>query len=280
MATKPFILACLIFLNHGYANAKAPSKHQSNAVQQLQMSRSVAGQRLEYLLYHPVKSQMATKRPVVLFLHGAGERGLNISDTIVHGPIKHRHDNKELLGSYILVPQCPTDGWWQPTTLMRLLETVINDPRHHIDADRIYVTGLSMGGYGTWNLIARYPNFFAAAVPVCGGGKIDSLTITLKINGPPQFNKSDMSVARNVSVWAFHGDRDKAVPYTQSLTLTRLLKDAGNPNVKLTIYEGVGHDAWSPTYANPELYGWMFKQRRSTVREPPTPTPPEQQPRK
>ena len=267
MLLNQLIIASLLLIGHGYALAQVSPFEQPPSAQHLRMTTSVEGQRLEYLLYRPVKLRVKTPRPLVLFLHGAGERGEELANTLIHGPIQHRNSHRELKQSYMLVPQCPKNGWWQPKTIMALLKSVIAEHQEHIDTDRIYVTGLSMGGYGTWNLISHYPSFFAAAVPVCGGGELESLTIALQIEAPPEFKATNLAKARNVPVWAFHGDKDKAVPHSQSIELTQRLRDAGNLHVKLTVYRGVGHDAWSQTYNNPKLYDWMFRQRRQTSRK-------------
>jgi predicted peptidase len=272
MIHKDCIWLGLLFLVQGCFTGSVQAEAALSPPQRMRMQITVAGQRLEYLLYTPVQGLNRAQRPLVLFLHGAGERGDQASGTTLHGPMKHRHESEALRSSYILVPQCPADGWWQSETLMHLLQSIINDHRYGVDPRRIYVTGLSMGGYGTWNLLSHYPEFFAAAVPVCGGGDVKSLTIALKIDKPPIFNKTRLSKAVQVAVWAFHGDKDKAVPFEQSVELTRLLRKSGNRTVKLTAYKGVGHDAWSATYANPSLYEWMFKQRRPPIGDAIAPT--------
>ncbi len=227
------------------------------------MADPVEGQQLHYYLFNPTGQLKKGPRPLILFLHGAGERGDDLSKALRHRPKKHLQAVNSLQDAYILIPQCPRDSWWRPKVLMSLIDSVIKDPKTDVDLSRIYVTGLSMGGYGTWNLLAHYPTFFAAAAPICGGGDISSLGIKLNIKRPPTFKTEGLDRATNVAVWGFHGKKDTAVPYSQSVDLTERLKTAGNEGVVLTIYEDAGHDAWSRTYANPKLYEWLFVQKRA-----------------
>ena len=117
--------------------------------------------------------------------------------------------------------------------------------RLSIDKTRIYVTGLSMGGYGSWDLMARYPRIFAAGVPICGGGDPETA-----------------EVLKEIPIWVFHGDKDTAVPLAHSQQMVEAIKKAGGDKAKLTIYPGVGHNSWSATYANQEVYDWLLSHRR------------------
>lgn len=199
--------------------------------------------RASYLLYLPPGYGNDPKKrwPLVLFLHGAGERGDNLDLVESHGPLKLVAQGQEF-PFIIVAPQCPTDSWWQPELLAALLDEV--EDKHRVDADRIYVTGLSMGGYGTWALALTYPHRFAAIVPICGGGH---WWTTPRI--------------RHLPVWVFHGTKDDIVPLKRSKEMVDALKEAGG-NVKFTRYPGVGHDSWTATYANPKLYTWLLRQYR------------------
>ena len=185
--------------------------------------------------------------PLVLFLHGAGERGSDLNQVKVHGPPKLVEGGKEF--PFILVsPQCPRmiqdhtgrerRGWWEPLALTALLDEVV--ARHNVDETRIYVTGLSMGGFGTFALAAHTPHRFAAIAPICGGGNPQTCP---RIAGIP--------------AWVFHGDHDTVVPLDRSQAMVDGLKAAGN-DARFTIYEGAGHDSWTETYENPELYEWLL----------------------
>lgn len=196
---------------------------------------------LQYLLYLPQEYEQKEDWPLLLFLHGAGERGDNLELVKVHGPPKLIAQGKQF--PFIVVsPQCPAEGWWQPHELLALLDHV--QARYKVDPKRVYVTGLSMGGYGTWALAGHAPQRFAAAVPICGGG---TPYLARRLVGTP--------------VWAFHGAKDTAVPVSASAEMVHALKSRGG-DVRFTIYPEAGHDAWTATYENPELYEWLLAQRR------------------
>ncbi len=199
--------------------------------------------KLNYLLYLPEGYARDTdkKWPLIFFLHGAGERGDDINKVKVHGPPKIVEGKKDF--PFIVVsPQCPENSWWEPFQLSALLDDVLAGLR--VDPDRVYLTGLSMGGYGTWDLVSRSPRRFAAIAPICGGG-----------------NPAQARRIKDVPVWVFHGDKDPTVPVQLSDDMVAALTKAG-ADVKYTRYEGVGHDAWTKTYDNPELYQWFLAHKR------------------
>ena len=209
---------------------------------------------VRYLLYVPpeyqadpmdVKSGDGHGWPLVLFLHGAGERGSDLKQVEMHGPPKLVAQGKKF--PFILVsPQCPKDGWWEPTGLQQLLDRT--EKQLKVDPDRVYLTGLSMGGYGTWDLARRDPKRFAAIAPVCGGSAPELVFLSPGLKTLP--------------VWAFHGDQDKTVPAQRSIEMIDALRKAGNPDVKLTIYPGVGHASWVQAYDDPEFYRWLLSHKR------------------
>lgn len=212
---------------------------------------------LPYRLLKPENMQAQNKFPLVIFLHGAGERG---TDNGVH--IKHisqlflNPKNRKKYPCFVLAPQCPQQIMWaahdrdgsrlmmreKPTAPMSMVIELVDqiEREYAIDRSRIYVTGLSMGGYGTWDLIARFPQRFAAAVPICGGG--DSATAT-RIG--------------HVPIWAFHGALDEVVRPKNSRVMIKALQDAG-ANPGYTEYPDVGHDSWTLAYADPYLLPWLF----------------------
>jgi len=221
------------------------------------MEASVDGQRLSYLLCVPPDAgQPPDGWPLLLFLHGAGERGDDLAQVRVHGPPKLLDSIPELARCVFVAPQCPADSWWRTETLLALLDEVRAQTR--VDPTRIYVTGLSMGGYGTWNLLARRPDLFAAAVPICGGGDIGRLIPDLGSG----FDLAGLLEAKDVPIHAFHGEADPVIPVEESRLLVRALREVGG-RVELTTYPGVEHDSWTRTYARPELYAWIFAQRRA-----------------
>jgi len=197
---------------------------------------------MNYLLYLPKNYNTAQEKiPLLLFLHGSGERGNDINLVKTHGPAKLIEQGKDF--PFIVVsPQCPENVWWSTDDLSALIDDVVQ--KYNVDEKRIYVTGLSMGGFGTWALAEKYPDKFAAIAPVCGGG--NPLTIC-KIGKLP--------------VWVFHGAKDPVVPIKESQQMVDALKKCGN-EAKLTVYPEAGHDAWTETYSNPELYDWLLKQKK------------------
>lgn len=195
---------------------------------------------LEFLLYLPegYEKEDDERWPLVVFLHGAGERGDDLSKVAIHGPPKKVAAGESF--PFILAsPQCPEDSWWTDEPVLELIDHLEN--AYRVDKSRIYLTGLSMGGYGTWHFGTRKPERFAALAPVCGG------------SAPYR-----MRWIKNKPVWAFHGAKDVAVPLEESERLISKLKEMKNENAKLTVYPEAGHDSWTETYDNPELYDWLL----------------------
>lgn len=202
--------------------------------------------KMKYLLSLPENYDEKEKWPLVLFLHGAGERGEDLNLVTVHGPPKLIKNGKEF--PFIVVsPQCPEDQLWQPVELTALLNDI--EKKYKVDKDRIYVTGLSMGGFGTWSLAAYTPYRFAALVPICGGGE-----------------KFWVKKIKHVPIWVFHGAKDTAVPLERSQTLVDVLKKEKS-DVKFTVYPEAAHDSWTKTYDNPEVYEWLLQQVRKPEAE-------------
>lgn len=198
--------------------------------------------RMDYLLYLPPDYESKEAWPLMLFLHGAGERGDDLELVKKHGPPKLIEQGKDF--PFIVVsPQCPKFQRWWPLELTALLDEITE--KYNVDEDRVYVTGLSMGGFGTWALATYSPHRFAAIVPICGGGE-----------------RYWAKRIAHLPTWVFHGAKDKAVPVERSKRMVQALqKEDGN--VKLTIYPELGHNSWTPTYADPELYDWLLKQKRT-----------------
>ena len=221
-----------------------------------------AGQQLEYWLHVPDGDAPEDGWPVVLFLHGSGERGSDLAKVKVHGPPKLLGQIPELARAVVISPQCPSERWWIPEALKALLDEVLEAQGGKIDRGRIYCTGLSMGGYGTWNMVANYPALFAAAAPICGGGDPSRLKAEVVRKGVPDFDEARLRKAKDLPIWVFHGAADTVVPQAESEMLIDVLRAAGSKEVKFTSYPGVGHDSWTRTYEDPEFYRWLFAQRR------------------
>lgn len=205
---------------------------------------------LRFLLSLPAEygADPEKRWPLVLFLHGAGERGNDLKKVAVHGPPKLVQQGKAF--PFILVsPQCPENQVWDTEVLMALVDTVQGELK--VDPRRTYVTGLSMGGYGTWALASRYPDRFAAVAPVCGGGeRIRTLLPSQRV------------ALKTLGVWAFHGGKDNVVALSESERMVDAFKRAGVTDVQLTVYPEAGHDSWTEAYNTAGLYDWLLKHSR------------------
>lgn len=220
------------------------------------------GNKLNYRFLKPEVVEPGKKYPLVIFLHGAGERGDDNTKQMVHGiPEFIRPDMRRDYPCFLIAPQCPEFRRWvevdwsasahklpkdasEPASLViDLLAQLAHDLP--IDTKRIYLTGLSMGGYGTWDLIARRPDLFAAAVPICGGG-----------------DEGTAERFAKMPIWVFHGAKDTGVKPERSRNMIAALKKAGG-QPRYTEYPEVGHNSWAPAYREPELYKWLFAQNLS-----------------
>lgn len=200
---------------------------------------------LKYLLYLPQDYYSLKKDfPLILFLHGAGERGDDLDLVKIHGIPKIVDQQKDF--PFIAIsPQCPLDKWWVDPWLIEALNGLVDEiiSTYRVDKSRVYLTGLSMGGFGTWYLAMAYPEKFAAIAPICGGG-MPWMAFRIK----------------DVPVWAFHGAKDEVVPLYRSEEMIEALKRIGG-NIKFTIYPEAGHDSWTETYNDPGLYEWFLSHR-------------------
>ncbi|MEH2262844.1 prolyl oligopeptidase family serine peptidase [Nostoc sp.] len=201
-----------------------------------------------YLLFLPDGDRNEIQQPLlptILFLHGAGQRGYDLDDVRKHGIAKVVEQQPDF-PFIVISPQCPRREYWNIERLSTLLDEVIASCA--VDPDRVYLTGLSMGGYGTWHLAAAQPERFAAIAPICGGG-----------------NPQAAGKLKNLPVWAFHGAKDNVVPLSESEIMVSALK-VHDGNVKFTVYPEANHDSWTQTYNNPELYEWFLQHwRQQTV---------------
>jgi predicted peptidase len=219
------------------------------------------GEALPYRIYLPTGIPEGRKLPLVLFFHGAGERGTNNVSQLVHGVMPLiRYGQQAQDPAILLVPQCPAGKQWvnvpwsstshtmpaEPSAHLRLALALLRDQMRTLPVDpaRVYVTGVSMGGYGTWDAIQREPQLFAAALPVCGGG--------------------DTALApaiRHIPIWTFHGEKDPVVPVCRSRDMFAALQACGG-HVQYREYPGAGHGVWTPTYNDTDVLTWFFAQRK------------------
>jgi predicted peptidase len=201
---------------------------------------------MPYLLAMP-DSSVPSPWPLILFLHGSGERGTDFTDIVKRGLPKELVNGRKI-PFLVVAPQCPPKSTWSVhlDALMAFIEDL--QSRYTIDSARIFITGMSMGGTGTWHLACTFPDRFAAIVPVCG----DS---TWYVGDP-----IEIIDIRHLPVWVFHGEQDGVIPVNVSQTLVNALQKCGG-NVRFTVYPDVGHNCWNQVYATSELYSWLSSQR-------------------
>lgn len=219
-----YVMMALLVYSHGYSQQQT----QSMTLQ------------TPYLLHVPNTEKPAEGYPLILFLHGSGERGFDLNMVKKNG-LPSFLDNRPDFPFIVVSPQCPPGRNWDSWTLLVLLNKVQRELP--VDWRRIYVTGLSMGGYATWDLLKTNPYKFAAAAPVCGGGDLETVCNL-----------------RHTPIWAFHGADDEVVPVEESQSMITKLQDFDS-DVKLTVYPDTGHDSWTQTYNNPQLYEWFMQHK-------------------
>ena len=221
------------------------------------------GKTLPYRIMSPqgYDANGTEKYPLVIFLHGAGERGTDNTKQLVHAMGDFaKPENRQKYPSFVIAPQCPEGKRWvevewtlpahkqlpEDSESAKLTLELISalQKEFRIDPKRLYITGLSMGGFGTWDLITRHPDMWAAAVPVCAGG-----------------DEATAGKIAKLPIWAFHGDKDTVVIPERSRNMIAAIKQAGGQPL-YTEYPGVGHNSWAPAYADPKLMEWLFAQQR------------------
>lgn len=226
---------------------------------------SLQGDSLQYRLLRPENEQEGEKYPLVLFLHGAGERGNDNQKQLIHGGQMWLNPvNREKYPAYVLAPQCPQEDYWaylsrprsfdpnkmpimtEPTPIFKTLKELLDAylSMAQIDKSRIYIVGLSMGGMGTFDMVIRYPEIYAAAVPICG-----------------TVNAERLSTVKNVKFRIYHGDADSVVPVEGSRQAYKALKKAG-VDVEYIEYPGVNHGSWVPAFNDPTFMSWLFSQKK------------------
>lgn len=246
-------LLCSLAAGIALALTAAEARAESPATEEKLDAAPKANHQLKYLQYLPkgYDAEPERKWPLLIFLHGAGERGDDLDAVKVHGPPKLAEAGKKF-PFIVVAPQCPKDSWWSWQPVMPLIEELEKTLR--VDSNRIYLTGLSMGGYGTWNLATRYPEKFAAVAPICGGG-VPYLTKRIP----------------KLPVWAFHGGKDAVVAVSESQRMIDALKKNGNEHAWLTIYPEATHDSWTEAYNTEALWQWLLDQQLGKPGQPPSP---------
>lgn len=198
---------------------------------------------LDYLAYLPSSydKDTAKKWPLVIFLHGSGERGNQLNLVRKNG-LPFELDRRADTPYVMIAPQCPANERWNVTVLDALLTDLLKNYR--IDEKRVIITGLSLGGFGSWAWACEHPERFAGVIPVCGG-----------------IDPAKTGALKGMPIWAFHGDKDKAVPFERGKAAADAARQNG-ADVKFTVYPGVGHNSWEKAYAEPELDGWILARIR------------------
>lgn len=223
------------------------------------------GSGYDYLLALPdaYSTRPRTRWPLLLFLHGAAQRGSDVRMVAQQGIARllaeppelnaaERAAAARLASSFIvLAPQCPDLEVWDDDAVLALLEDV--STTFNVDAARVHLTGLSMGAFGAWSLAMRHPQRFAALVAISGGGRLTDVTTS---------HRKHRAALEQLGVWAFHGANDRVVPLEESERMVAALQRIGARDVRLTVYPDVGHDAWTPAYATAELYPWLLAHSR------------------
>ncbi|GAB4525299.1 MAG: hypothetical protein OHK0046_40990 [Anaerolineae bacterium] len=204
------------------------------------------GVQLNYYIALPQGYDGVTEWPLIVFLHGAGERGDDLSLVAKHGLPRRLYEGEDV-PFIVVAPQCPAQMDWSyyAFPMMAFIQQIV----HHypVKTNQVYLTGLSMGGYGTWDLGRLFPSMFAAIAPICGGMPwlVEEETAAQQL--------------KNTPVWAFHGALDTIVPVTESRRMVKALQDVG-ATVKYTEYPDLEHNSWTVTYNNPDLYTWFLQQ--------------------
>ena len=198
-------------------------------------------EQISYILDYPQNTK--TKVPLIVFLHGSGERGTDLEKVKAHSPFTYKNLIKEPVA--ILAPQCPENVWWDTETVYQLIKEI--QQKYKIDESRIILTGLSMGGWGTLKLAMEHPEMFSAVVPVCA--PVDRLMMV----------RADQY--KNLPMKIFHGGNDDIVSPMNSIEIYQAIKKI-NPTVSLTIFPDENHNSWDSTYSDPKLYEWMLSQKK------------------
>lgn len=196
------------------------------------------------ITYNYILHKLETKnpKPLIIFLHGSGERGSDIEKVKVHGPFKYLKNNT--LEAFVLAPQCPENTYWESESLYQLIQKICKE-NTNIDTNRIYLTGLSMGAWGAWNLVFAHPEMFAAFVPIAGFVDRVPMVENCKI--------------KHIPTYIFHGLLDDVVTVNYAIEIYKKLKPC-SLNIELTIFDDANHDSWSRVYDDSKIYEWMFQQ--------------------
>lgn len=239
--------------------AAAPSYAKKPETGFLDRTIAVAGSTYKYQVFVPDNWSSKKVWPIILFLHGAGERG---DDGLLQTQVgigRAIRLNRDRFPAIVVIPQCRKEIWWAQSPMddlaIKSLEAASKE--FHGDTRRTYLTGLSMGGYGTWHLAGKYPGRFAAIVPICGGILMPEISRQQSSDDAKPYTDAANKIGTKTPVWIFHGGTDEVVPTAESQRMAAALKALGG-EVHYTEYPGVGHNSWDQAYAESELLTWLF----------------------
>lgn len=257
-----FVLACAVLL----AGACATPATEPDMGTFVRRELVLDGVTHRYQVFVPARSAGGRHPPVILFLHGTGERGNDGDKPVRVGLGPHVLAHRAEFPAIVVFPQAPDGRDWNGDTAAMALEVLDRATREfHGDRDRTYLTGLSMGGYGTWELALLQPRRFAALVPICGGllppRDERALSVTPLAGATDPYTVLAQAL-RHVPTWIFHGAKDDLVPPRDDRRTFAALQAAG-AEVRYTEFPDANHNAWDPAYATPELWPWLFAQRRT-----------------
>lgn len=229
-------LLTLLFSVFGFAQSETTGKINTVVM---------AKYELGYALHRPANTK--EKKPLIVFISGDGEKGTDIEKVKIHGPFKYLKTHQ--LDAYVLAPQCKEDENWDIESIYQLILKIQKENK--IDPERIYVTGLSSGGWASWNLAFAHPDLFAANVPVAGFVDLIQLEHACEI--------------ANIPTRIFHGLLDDVVNVNYAITIYKELKKCNAKDVQLTIFDDAGHDSWTRVFDNAEIYDWLLKQKKKNT---------------
>ena len=258
------LLYILYLIVIGTLSIAAPAQAKKVETGFLDRTVSVAGTEYKYQVFVPEDWTKSKKWPVILFLHGAGERsddGLIQTEVGIGTAIRRYRDR---FPAIIVMPQCRKNVWWSEPTMadMAMAALAAAQKEFHGDSARTYLTGLSMGGYGTWYLAGKYPGQFAAIVPICAGILMPDVARQQSADDNAPYTEAAKKIGSKTPVWICHGGDDPVVPVTESRRMNEAMKALGG-EVHYTEYPGVGHNSWEKAYAEPELFTWMLSKTTS-----------------
>jgi len=250
-------LTILVFLSILFTASLTQAKKSETGF--LDRAVVVEGASYKYQVYVPESWTSKQKWPVILFLHGAGERaddGMFQTQVGIGSAIREHRDR---FPAIVVLPQCRKDHWWAESPMddvaIASLEAATRE--FHGDKDRTYLTGLSMGGYGTWHLAGKYPGRFAAIAPICGGVLMPDTARLQSADDATPYNEAAKKIGGKTPTWIFHGADDPVVPVSESQRMNAAIKALAG-DVRYTEYPGVGHDSWDKAYNEADLFKWMF----------------------